>query len=230
MKNKILVVEDELNISELIKLHLKRNNFECLLVHDGDYVLPAIESYIPDLIILDWMIPNISGLEVLKRIKMKSEYLDLPILMLTAKNAEQDKIVVFEYGADDYLTKPFIPSELIARVRAILKRTQKSDKQSDLIIFEDISIDKNQRKAFRNKRKLNLGPTEFNILLFFIQNKKKVFSRDFILNRIWPHDVNIDLRTVDVHIRRLRKELNANGEQDFIRTVRLAGFSIDTEN
>ena len=161
---------------------------------------------------------------------MKSEYLDLPILMLTAKNAEQDKIVVFEYGADDYLTKPFIPSELIARVRAILKRTQKSDKQSDLIIFEDISIDKNQRKAFRNKRKLNLGPTEFNILLFFIQNKKKVFSRDFILNRIWPHDVNIDLRTVDVHIRRLRKELNANGEQDFIRTVRSAGYSIDNEN
>ena len=150
--------------------------------------------------------------------------------MLTAKNAEQDKILGFENGVDDYLAKPFIPSELIARVKAILKRTQQKDKRSDLIIFEDISINKSQRKVFRNNRKLNLGPTEFNILLFFIQNKKKVFSRDFILNRIWPHDVNIDLRTVDVHIRRLRKELNANGEQDFIRTVRSAGYSIDNEN
>jgi|TARA_B110000977_G_C11018601_1_gene470420 two-component system phosphate regulon response regulator PhoB len=230
LNSKILVVEDEVSIAELIKLHLNRNNFECLLVHDGDDVLPTIESYIPDLIILDWMIPNISGLEVLKRIKMKSEYIELPILMLTAKNAEQDKILGFENGVDDYLAKPFIPSELIARVKAILKRTQQKDKRSDLIIFEDISINKSQRKVFRNNRKLNLGPTEFNILLFFIQNKKKVFSRDFILNRIWPHDVNIDLRTVDVHIRRLRKELNANGEQDFIRTVRSAGYSIDNEN
>jgi two-component system phosphate regulon response regulator PhoB len=175
-----------------------------------------------------WMIPGLSGLEVLRRIRNKQEYKNLPILMLTAKNSEQDKIISFESGLDDYITKPFLPSELIARVKAILKRTSQSNQDHESLIFDDIKIDTSQKKAFRGARRLNLGPTEFKILLFLLKNKQKVFSREQILNKIWPNQVNVEIRTVDVHIRRLRKELNKNGEQDLIRTVRSAGYSIDS--
>jgi two-component system phosphate regulon response regulator PhoB len=175
-----------------------------------------------------WMIPGLSGLEVLRRIRNKQEYKNLPILMLTAKNSEQDKIISFESGLDDYITKPFLPSELIARVKAILKRTNQLNQDHESLIFDDIKIDTSQKKAFRGARRLNLGPTEFKILLFLLKNKQKVFSREQILNKIWPNQVNVEIRTVDVHIRRLRKELNKNGEQDLIRTVRSAGYSIDS--
>jgi two-component system phosphate regulon response regulator PhoB len=175
-----------------------------------------------------WMILGLSGLEVLRRIRNKQEYKNLPILMLTAKNSEQDKIISFESGLDDYITKPFLPSELIARVKAILKRTSQSNQDHESLIFDDIKIDTSQKKAFRGARRLNLGPTEFKILLFLLKNKQKVFSREQILNKIWPNQVNVEIRTVDVHILRLRKELNKNGEQDLIRTVRSAGYSIDS--
>jgi len=175
-----------------------------------------------------WMIPGLSGLEVLRRIRNKQEYKNLPILMLTAKNSEQDKIISFESGLDDYITKPFLPSELIARVKAILKRTSQSNQDHESLIFDDIKIDTSQKKAFRGARRLNLGPTEFKILLFLLKNKQKVFSREQILNKIWPNQVNVEIRTVDVHILRLRKELNKNGEQDLIRTVRSAGYSMDS--
>jgi two-component system phosphate regulon response regulator PhoB len=175
------------------------------------------------------MIPNLSGLEVLKRIRNQSTFKNIPILMLTARSSEQDKIISFENGLDDYITKPFIPSELIARIKAILKRTQTSNNELDTISYEDITVDLLQKKAFRNKRQLKLGPTEFNILVFFLKNKKRVFSREQILNKIWPNEINVELRTVDVHIRRLRKELNIKGESDYIRTVRSAGYSIDSE-
>ena len=176
------------------------------------------------------MIPNLSGLEVLKRIKNRSRFKKIPVLMLTARNSEQDKVVSFENGLDDYITKPFLPSELIARVKAILNRTQTSIDNSDFISYGDLSVDNLQKKAFRGKRKLKLGPTEFGILIFLLKNEKRVFSREQILNKIWPDQINVELRTVDVHIRRLRKELNSNGERDLIRTVRSAGYSIDFEN
>jgi len=225
---KILVVEDDKSISDLISLHLKKNNFEYLVVHNGEDALSHLDNFMPDFVILDWMIPGLSGLEVLRRIRNKQEYKNLPILMLTAKNSEQDKIISFESGLDDYITKPFLPSELIARVKAILKRTSQSNQDHESLIFDDIKIDTSQKKAFRGARRLNLGPTEFKILLFLIKNKQKVFSREQILNKIWPNQVNVEIRTVDVHIRRLRKELNKNGEQDLIRTVRSAGYSIDS--
>jgi two-component system phosphate regulon response regulator PhoB len=181
----------------------------------------------PDFVILDWMIPGLSGLEVLRRIRNKQEYKNLPILMLTAKNSEQDKIISFESGLDDYITKPFLPSELIARVKAILKRTSQSNQDQENLIFNEIKINTVQKKAYRGERRLNLGPTEFNILFFLLKNKQRVFSREQILNKIWPNQVNVELRTVDVHIRRLRKELNKNEEKDIIRTVRSAGYSLD---
>ena len=227
MLPKILVVEDDKSISDLISLHLKKNNFEYLVVHNGEDALSHLDNFMPDFIILDWMIPGLSGLEVLRRIRNKQEYKNLPILMLTAKNSEQDKIISFESGLDDYITKPFLPSELIARVKAILKRTSQSNQDQDNLIFNEIKINTVQKKAYRGNRRLKLGPTEFNILFFLLKNKQRVFSREQILNKIWPNQVNVELRTVDVHIRRLRKELNQNEEKDIIRTVRSAGYSID---
>ena len=224
---KILIVEDDKSISDLISLHLKKNNFEYLVVHNGEDALSHLDNFMPDFIILDWMIPGLSGLEVLRRIRNKQEYKNLPILMLTAKNSEQDKIISFESGLDDYITKPFLPSELIARVKAILKRTSQSNQDQDNLIFNEIKINIVQKKAYRGDRRLNLGPTEFNILYFLLKNKQRVFSREQILNKIWPNQVNVELRTVDVHIRRLRKELNQNKDKDLIRTVRSAGYSLD---
>ena len=227
MLPKISVVEDDKSISDLISLHLKKNNFEYLVVHNGEDALSHLDNFMPDFIILDWMIPGLSGLEVLRRIRNKQEYKNLPILMLTAKNSEQDKIISFESGLDDYITKPFLPSELIARVKAILKRTSQSNQDQDNLIFNEIKINTIQKKAYRGNRRLKLGPTEFNILFYLLKNKQRVFSREQILNKIWPNQVNVELRTVDVHIRRLRKELNQNEEKDIIRTVRSAGYSID---
>ena len=227
MLAKILVVEDEESISDLITLHLKKNDFEYLVVHNGEDALSHLDNFMPDFIILDWMIPGLSGLEVLRRIRNKQEYKNLPILMLTAKNSEQDKIISFESGLDDYITKPFLPSELIARVKAILKRTSQLNQDQDNLIFNEIKINIVQKKAYRGDRRLNLGPTEFNISFFLLKNKQRVFSREQILNKIWPNQVNVELRTVDVHIRRLRKELNQNEEKDIIRTVRSAGYSLD---
>ncbi len=229
MKEKILVVEDDNSISELIKIHLIKNNFDHLIVADGEDAILSIENFMPDLVILDWMVPSLSGIEILKRLRLKSEFADLPVLMLTAKNSEQDKILGFESGVDDYLTKPFIPSELIARINAILKRSRNKTQVSNTIQFQEISIDQSQKKVFRQDRKINLGPTEYNILLFLVKNKQRVFSRDQILNKIWPHNVHVDARTVDVHIRRLRKQLNQPGDIDYIRTVRSAGYSIDPD-
>ena len=227
MLAKILVVEDDKSISDLITLHLKKNDFEYLVVHNGEDALSHLDNFMPDFIILDWMIPGLSGLEVLRRIRNKQEYKNLPILMLTAKNSEQDKIISFESGLDDYITKPFLPSELIARVKAILKRTSQLNQDQDNLIFNEIKINIVQKKAYRGDRRLNLGPTEFNILYFLLKNKQRVFSREHILNKIWPNQVNVELRTVDVHIRRLRKELNQNKDKDLIRTVRSAGYSLD---
>lgn len=227
MLPKILVVEDDKSISDLITLHLKKNNFGYLVVHNGEDALSHLDNFMPDFIILDWMIPGLSGLEVLRRIRNKQEYKNLPILMLTAKNSEQDKIISFESGLDDYITKPFLPSELIARVKAILKRTSQLNQDQDNLIFNEIKINIVQKKAYRGDRRLNLGPTEFNILYFLLKNKQRVFSREQILNKIWPNQVNVELRTVDVHIRRLRKELNQNKDKDLIRTVRSAGYSLD---
>ena len=227
MLAKILVVEDDKSISDLITLHLKKNDFEYLVVHNGEDALSHLDNFMPDFIILDWMIPGLSGLEVLRRIRNKQEYKNLPILMLTAKNSEQDKIISFESGLDDYITKPFLPSELIARVKAILKRTSQLNQDQDNLIFNEIKINIVQKKAYRRDRRLNLGPTEFNILYFLLKNKQRVFSREQILNKIWPNQVNVELRTVDVHIRRLRKELTQNKDKDLIRTVRSAGYSLD---
>ena len=165
MLPKILVVEDDKSISDLITLHLKKNNFEYLVVHNGEDALSHLDNFMPDFIILDWMIPGLSGLEVLRRIRNKQEYKNLPILMLTAKNSEQDKIISFESGLDDYITKPFLPSELIARVKAILKRTSQSNQDQDNLIFNEIKINTVQKKPTEETEDLTLAPQ--NLIFYF---------------------------------------------------------------
>lgn len=229
MTDKILVVEDEKPISELIGFHLEQQNYQIKFSYDGESAIQEIEHWLPDLILLDWMLPNISGIEVLKRIKRKDNLKKIPIIMLTAKGQEDDKIRGFELGVEDYVTKPFLPSEILARIKSLLKRT-KAREENDSLKFHDININLTNRRVTRGERKLNLGPTEFNLLKFFIENKGRVYSRQQLLDNVWLNDAYVEPRTVDVHIRRLRKELNLPGEKDFIRTVRSAGYSIDSEN
>ncbi len=229
MTDKILVVEDEKPISELIGFHLEKQNYQIKFSYDGESAIQEIEHWLPDLILLDWMLPNISGIEVLKRIKRKDNLKKIPIIMLTAKGQEDDKIRGFELGVEDYVTKPFLPSEILARIKSLLKRT-KAREENDSLKFHDININLTNRRVTRGERKLNLGPTEFNLLKFFIENKGRVYSRQQLLDNVWLNDAYVEPRTVDVHIRRLRKELNLTGEKDFIRTVRSAGYSIDSEN
>jgi two-component system phosphate regulon response regulator PhoB len=229
MTDKILIVEDEKPISELIGFHLEKKNYQIKFSYDGESAIQEIEHWLPDLILLDWMLPNISGIEVLKRIKRKDNLKNIPIIMLTAKGQEDDKIRGFELGVEDYVTKPFLPSEILARIKSLLKRT-KSREDNDSLKFHDININLTNRRVTRGERKLNLGPTEFNLLKFFIENKGRVYSRQQLLDNVWLNDAYVEPRTVDVHIRRLRKELNLTGEKDFIRTVRSAGYSIDSEN
>ena len=229
MTDKILIVEDEKPISELIGFHLEQQNYQIKFSYDGESAIQEIEHWLPDLILLDWMLPNISGIEVLKRIKRKDNLKKIPIIMLTAKGQEDDKIRGFELGVEDYVTKPFLPSEILARIKSLLKRT-KAREENDSLKFHDININLTNRRVTRGERKLNLGPTEFNLLKFFIENKGRVYSRQQLLDNVWLNDAYVEPRTVDVHIRRLRKELNLTGEKDFIRTVRSAGYSIDSEN
>ncbi len=229
MTDKILIVEDEKPISELIGFHLEKQNYLIKFSYDGESAIQEIEHWLPDLILLDWMLPNISGIEVLKRIKRKDNLKNIPIIMLTAKGQEDDKIRGFELGVEDYVTKPFLPSEILARIKSLLKRT-KAREENDSLKFHDININLTNRRVTRGERKLNLGPTEFNLLKFFIENKGRVYSRQQLLDNVWLNDAYVEPRTVDVHIRRLRKELNLTGEKDFIRTVRSAGYSIDSEN
>ncbi len=216
-------------ISELIGFHLEQQNYQIKFSYDGESAIQEIEHWLPDLILLDWMLPNISGIEVLKRIKRKDNLKKIPIIMLTAKGQEDDKIRGFELGVEDYVTKPFLPSEILARIKSLLKRT-KAREENDSLKFHDININLTNRRVSRGERKLNLGPTEFNLLKFFIENKGRVYSRQQLLDNVWLNDAYVEPRTVDVHIRRLRKELNLPGEKDFIRTVRSAGYSIDSEN
>ena len=229
MTDKILIVEDEKPISELIGFHLEQQNYQIKFSYDGESAIQEIEHWLPDLILLDWMLPNISGIEVLKRIKRKDNLKNIPIIILTAKGQEDDKIRGFELGVEDYVTKPFLPSEILARIKSLLKRT-KAREENDSLKFNDININLTNRRVTRGERKLNLGPTEFNLLKFFIENKGRVYSRQQLLDNVWLNDAYVEPRTVDVHIRRLRKELNLTGEKDFIRTVRSAGYSIDSEN
>lgn len=226
MKTKILLIEDDISLTELIKYNLIQENFTVHAESDGEEGLFASEEINPDLILLDWMLPNLSGIEICRRIRRNKNTQNTPIIMLTARAEEDDRIRGLEIGADDYITKPFSPKELIARIRAVLRRIRPA-LSVETLTFDDIILDLTSHKVSRGNIPIHLGPTEFKILRYFMENPGRVFSREQLLDNVWGNNIYVESRTVDVHIRRLRKALNVTNSNDVIRTVRSAGYSLD---
>ncbi len=222
----VLIVEDEPALVELLSYNLEKAGFQINVARDGDEALLAVQERKPDIVLLDWMLPYVSGIEICRRIRRNPDTRDLPIILLTARGEEDDRIRGLEAGADDYVVKPFSPSELVARVRAVLRRTRPAfDKDS--LTYADITMDLTTHRVSRNDEPIDLGPTEFRLLRFMMEHPGRVFSREQLLDSVWGHDVYIEIRTVDVHIRRLRKAMNLPGTDDLIRTVRSAGYALD---
>ena len=229
MQKSILIVEDDKSLSTVLDYNLKKNNFETRVANDGEQAMVLLKEKAPDVVILDWMIPEPNGLKICQMIRKNKVLKNLSIILLTAKGEEEDKIMGLNHGADDYMVKPFSPLELIARVNALIRRTNITYSDEELN-FEDIKINLKEFKVFRANKQIHLGPTEFKMLNHFMQNPKRVFSREQLLNSIWGHGVFIEERTIDTHVRRLRKALNLDGKKDLIRTIRGAGYSFDTKD
>jgi two-component system phosphate regulon response regulator PhoB len=224
----LLLVEDDRALADLLLWHFDKEGYDVVRTADGDEALLLAEERPPDLVILDWMIEGVSGIEVCRRLRRRSGTAHVPIIMLTARGEESDRIRGLQTGADDYVTKPFSPRELIARVGAVLRRVRPA-LAGELLTYGDIEMDVDAHRVRRSGRAVQLGPTEFRLLRHLMENPGRVFSRERLLDAIWPRDRDIDVRTVDVHVRRLRKALNQGDEQDVVRTVRSAGYSLDME-
>ena len=224
----ILVVEDEAALVTLLRYNLEREGFRVAEARDGEEALLMVREQKPDLVLLDWMLPLLSGLEVCRQLRRSPDTRSLPIIMLTARGEEGDKLRGLDSGADDYVTKPFSPSELVARVRAALRRSRPVTNGGSLQ-FEDLTMDLVAHRVRRRGRDIHLGPTEFRLLRHLMEHQGRVFSREQLLDQVWGRDVYVEPRTVDVHIRRLRRAINAEAEADLIRTVRSAGYSLDRE-
>jgi len=223
----ILLVEDEKSIVTLIKYNLEKEGFKVFCSETGEDALKIIKEKTPDLVILDWMLPDTSGINVCRQIKLDKKLKNIPVLILTAKGEPDDKIKGLEVGADDYVTKPFNNKELLLRVKSLIKRSKPSLLE-DLGIFKDLKIDRITRKVFRENKEIKLGPTEYKLLDFLIKSPQRVYSREQLLNNVWGESINVETRTVDVHIRRLRKAINIDKKNDLIRTVRSSGYSLDS--
>jgi len=225
---RLLLVEDDRALADLLIWHFERAGFEVRRTGDGEEALLLAEEEQPDIVILDWMIEGISGLEVCRRLRRKERTGHVPIIMLTARGEESDRIRGLDTGADDYVTKPFSPRELMSRVTAVLRRVRPA-LAGELLSYADIEMDVTAHKVRRGGKAVQLGPTEFRLLRHLIEQPGRVFSRERLLDAVWQHDPDIDARTVDVHVRRLRKALNEGGRPDLIRTVRSAGYSLDAD-
>ena len=225
MKGKIFIIEDETSIIQLVQHNLEKECFVVSSSTNGNDGLKELKKFEPNLLLLDWMLPDLSGIDVCKNLRRDKNYKNLPIIMLTAKGEEEDKVKGLESGVDDYITKPFGFNELMARIKALLRRSDPKTVSDDLI-FEDLKLDRTERRVFRDNNEIHLGPTEFRLLEFFLLNPKRVFSRDQILESVWPNNINVESRTIDVHIRRLRQSINLSGKKELVRTVRSAGYSL----
>src|SRR5688572_18782039 len=223
---RLLLVEDDRALAELVKFHFQREGFTVTSTAVGDEALILIEEVKPDLVILDWMIEGTSGIEVCRRLRRSPATAGLPIIMLTARGEEDDRIRGLETGADDFVTKPFSPKELIARANALLRRSQPHLTGTKLT-YGDIEFDPIAHRARRGGQPISMGPTEYRLLRHFLENPERVFSRQQLLEAVWPHNEDVELRTVDVHIKRLRSALG--NEPDLIRTVRSEGYSLDQQ-
>ena len=225
MNGKIFIIEDETSIIQLVQHNLKKNGFVVSSSENGNDGLKELKKFQPDLLLLDWMLPDLSGIEICKNIRKDNSFKNLPVIMLTAKGEEEDKIKGLNSGVDDYLTKPFSFNELMARIKAVLRRSNPNT-VSDNLKFDDLMLDRIEKRVFRDGQEIKLGPTEFRLLEFFLTNPKRVYSRDQILESVWPNNVNVESRTIDVHIRRLRQSVNLKNKKELIRTVRSSGYSL----
>jgi two-component system phosphate regulon response regulator PhoB len=222
----ILVVEDEAALVTLLRYNLEREGFRVAAAADGEEALLLAREEKPDLVLLDWMLPLLSGIEVCRQLRRMTETRGVPIIMLTARGEEGDKLRGLDSGADDYITKPFSPSELVARIRAVMRRTRPAV-NGEVLHYDDLVMDLASHRVRRKGRDVHLGPTEFRLLRHLLEHQGRVFSREQLLDIVWGQDVYVEPRTVDVHIRRLRKALNAEEDSDLIRTVRSAGYALD---
>ncbi|HJS12797.1 two-component system response regulator [Sphingopyxis sp. Root214] len=223
----LLLIEDDEAIAELIVWHFAREGFSVRQTPDGEQALVLVEERVPDIVLLDWMIESLPGIEVCRRLRRNPKSANVPIIMLTARGEEEDRIRGLETGADDYVTKPFSPRELVARVSAVLRRLRPA-LAGEMLTYADIELDSVAHKVVRNSQIVAMGPTEFRLLRHFMEHPGRVFSRGQLLDSVWGQDSDIELRTVDVHIRRLRKAINLPGTSDIIRTVRSAGYALDS--
>jgi two-component system phosphate regulon response regulator PhoB len=226
MKPLVLIVEDEAPLVTMLRYNLEREGFAVDEAADGEEALLRIAERRPDAVLLDWMLPLVSGIEVCRQIRRAPSTRALPIIMLTARGEEGDRIRGLDSGADDYVVKPFSPSELVARLRAVIRRTQPVP-TDNMLRYADLAMDLTAHRVSRAGKAVHVGPTEFRLLRHFLQNPRRVFSREQLLDRVWGADVELEIRTVDVHIRRLRKALNSDGGSDLLRTVRSVGYALD---
>jgi len=226
VKPSILVVEDDEALCELLRWNLESEGYDVRTTPDGDEALVMVREQVPDAVILDWMIEEVPGIEVCRQLRKDKETARVPVIMLTARGEEEDRIRGLKTGADDYVTKPFSPRELLARIEALLRRSRPS-LGGDVLTFGDLELDPTSHRVRRSGETLHLGPTEFRLLRYFMERPNRVLSRQQILDGVWGMDSEIDERTVDVHIRRLRKVINLPGSDDLVRTVRSAGYAMD---
>jgi two-component system phosphate regulon response regulator PhoB len=226
VKPRLLIVEDDEPQAEVLRYNFEREGFDVTVAGDGEEALLSVEEQLPDIVILDWMLPGTSGITVCQRLRSRQETRLVPVIMLTARAEEGDRVRGFQSGADDYVVKPFSPAELIARVRAVLRRSRPALSEERLSCG-DIVMDLGTHRVTRGGKPIHLGPTEFRLLRLFLERPDRVFTREQLLDRVWGRDIHVELRTVDVHIRRLRKALGAHGDDDVIRTVRGAGYALD---
>lgn len=221
----VLVVEDESAQREVLKYNLEAEGFDVVMAENGDEAMLLVAEENPDLIVLDWMLPNVSGIEVCRRVKANPETRQIPIIMLSARSEETDRVRGLETGADDYVVKPYSVVELMARLRTQLRRTRPAT-MGERLVFEDIILDSGEHRVFRAGQPLHLGPTEFRLLSTLMEKPGRVWTREQLLDRVWGRDIYVDTRTIDVHVGRLRKALMVNGGKNPVRTVRGTGYAL----
>ena len=224
----VLIVEDETALMTMLRYNLEKQGFRVEEAGDGEEALTRINELKPDMVLLDWMLPHLSGIEVCRQLRRRPATRELPVIMITARSEDQDAVRGLNTGADDYVTKPFSTEALVARMRALMRRSNTVPAKGELR-FHDIVLDLGAHRISRNGRPLHLGPTEYRLMEFLMQRPRRVFSREELLDAIWGPSIHVEPRTVDVHIRRLRKAINAPDELDVVRTVRAAGYALDTE-
>lgn len=230
METSVLIVEDEVAIVTLLRYNLEREGFRVYSTGDGEEAVAMVKDYKPDIVVLDWMLPSMSGVDICKQLRWSPETKTIPIIMLSARGEEADRIRGLNAGADDYIVKPFSPAELIARIRAVFRRFRPALSEKTLS-FAGIKMDVSAHKITRDGAEIHLSPTEFSLLRYFLEHPNRVFSREQLLDAVWGHDIYVELRTVDVHVRRLRKGLDHDGKQpDLIRTIRSAGYALAEPN